>query len=99
MRSSRRSSACFPGCPGATPLPLPLRRAAVDADGEANSLNNLGKVYDKLGDRAKAREYLEQALAKHRTNVTLSLLDDDHQLLASLPRMWTAIEDFLGLLD
>jgi len=40
-----------------------------------------------------------EVFAKHRTNVTLSLLDDDHQLLASLPRMWTGIEDFLGLLD
>jgi pimeloyl-ACP methyl ester carboxylesterase len=35
--------------------------------------------------------------ASRRSNVTLSLLDDDHQLVASLPRMWTAIEEFLGL--
>jgi pimeloyl-ACP methyl ester carboxylesterase len=40
-----------------------------------------------------------EMFAKHRTNVTLSLLDDDHQLLASLPRMWAAVQDFLGLLD
>jgi hypothetical protein len=40
-----------------------------------------------------------EMFAKHRTNVTLSLLDDDHQLLASLPRMWAGVEDFLGLLD
>ena len=40
-----------------------------------------------------------EVFATHRTNVTLSLLDDDHQLLASLPRMWTGVEDFLGLLD
>ena len=33
-----------------------------------------------------------------RTNVTLSLLEDDHQLGASLPRMWSGVEDFLGLL-
>lgn len=38
-----------------------------------------------------------ERFARGRTNVTLSLLDDDHQLSSSLPRMWTAIEDFLGL--
>jgi pimeloyl-ACP methyl ester carboxylesterase len=32
-----------------------------------------------------------------RPNVTLSLLDDDHQLIASLTRMWSAVEEFLGL--
>lgn len=40
-----------------------------------------------------------EAFARSRTNVTLSLLDDDHQLLASLPAMWDDVEDFLGLLD
>jgi uncharacterized protein len=32
-----------------------------------------------------------------RANVTLSLLDDDHQLTASLPRIWEGIEAFLDL--
>ena len=40
-----------------------------------------------------------EVFARGRTNVTLSLLDDDHQLLASLPTMWDSVEDFLGLLD
>jgi pimeloyl-ACP methyl ester carboxylesterase len=35
--------------------------------------------------------------AAARPNVTLSLLDDDHQLMASLPRMWTAMAEFFGL--
>ena len=35
--------------------------------------------------------------AKTRRNVTLSLLDDDHQLIASLPRMWTDTRAFLGV--
>jgi pimeloyl-ACP methyl ester carboxylesterase len=39
-----------------------------------------------------------ELFARNRPNVTLSLLDDDHQLTASLPRMWSGIEDFLGLL-
>jgi len=31
--------------------------------------------------------------------VTLSLLDDDHQLVASLPRIWDDLQPFLGLTD
>jgi len=38
-----------------------------------------------------------EAFAKTRPNVTLSLLDDDHQLIASLPRMWTDMRAFLEL--
>jgi hypothetical protein len=40
-----------------------------------------------------------EQFARDRSNVTLSLLDDDHQLAASLPRMWLDIEPFLGLVD
>jgi pimeloyl-ACP methyl ester carboxylesterase len=38
-----------------------------------------------------------EAFAKTRANVTLSLLDDDHQLIASLPRMWDDVRAFLEL--
>jgi pimeloyl-ACP methyl ester carboxylesterase len=40
-----------------------------------------------------------EAFAKTRPNVTLSLLDDDHQLIASLPRMWDDMQGFLGLAE
>lgn len=40
-----------------------------------------------------------EAFANGRANVTLSLLDDDHQLIASLPRMWESVEPFLGLTE
>jgi pimeloyl-ACP methyl ester carboxylesterase len=40
-----------------------------------------------------------EAFARTRPNVTLSLLDDDHQLTASLPRMWDAMEAFLGFTE
>jgi len=40
-----------------------------------------------------------EAFANARPNVTLSLLDDDHQLIASLPRMWNDIQGFLGLVE
>jgi hypothetical protein len=35
--------------------------------------------------------------ASLRPGVTLSLLDDDHQLIASLPRIWDGTRAFLGL--
>jgi pimeloyl-ACP methyl ester carboxylesterase len=38
-----------------------------------------------------------EAFAKTRPNVTLSLLEDDHQLIASLPRIWTDVRAFLDL--
>jgi hypothetical protein len=37
--------------------------------------------------------------AATRPNVTLLLLDDDHQLVASLPRIWKDVAPFLGLTD
>lgn len=39
------------------------------------------------------------AFAKNRRNVMLTMLDDDHQLINSLPRMWRDVEAFLGLVD
>jgi hypothetical protein len=39
-----------------------------------------------------------EAFARARPNVTLSLLDDDHQLTASLPRIWNGVAAFLELL-
>ena len=38
-----------------------------------------------------------EAFARARSNVTLSLLDDDHQLIQSLPRIWDGVAEFLGL--
>jgi pimeloyl-ACP methyl ester carboxylesterase len=40
-----------------------------------------------------------EAFAKTRTNATLSLLEDDHQLIASLPRIWNDVQPFLGLTE
>jgi pimeloyl-ACP methyl ester carboxylesterase len=53
-------------------------------------------IFQGLRDASVDYRTVEQ-FAKHRPNVTLSLLDDDHQLIASLPRMWDAVEPFLGL--
>jgi pimeloyl-ACP methyl ester carboxylesterase len=40
-----------------------------------------------------------ELFARERRNVTLSLLDDGHDLLASLPTIWNDVEAFLGLVD
>jgi len=40
-----------------------------------------------------------EAFAKTRPNATLSLVEDDHQLLASLPRIWNDVQPFLGLTE
>jgi pimeloyl-ACP methyl ester carboxylesterase len=53
-------------------------------------------VFQGLRDRSVDPRTVEQ-FAQARSNVALSLLDDDHQLTASLPQMWNAIEPFLGL--
>ncbi len=40
-----------------------------------------------------------EAFAKTRPNVTLSLVEDDHQLVSSLPRIWNDVQPFLGLTE
>jgi len=40
-----------------------------------------------------------EAFAKTRSNVTLSLVEDDHQLIAILPRIWNDVQPFLGLTE
>jgi pimeloyl-ACP methyl ester carboxylesterase len=39
---------------------------------------------------------VERFAASH-PNVSLTLLDDDHQLITSLPRIWNEVQPFLGL--
>ena len=53
-------------------------------------------IFQGLHDASVDHRTVE-VFAKTRPNVTLSLLDDDHQLIASLPRMWSGILAFLGL--
>ena len=53
-------------------------------------------IFQGLRDASVDYRTVEQ-FANTRPNVTLSLLDDDHQLIASLPRMWNDIQPFLGI--
>jgi pimeloyl-ACP methyl ester carboxylesterase len=53
-------------------------------------------IFQGLRDQSVDHRTVEQ-FARNRSNVTLSLLDDDHQLIASLPRIWNEVEAFMGL--
>jgi len=55
-------------------------------------------IFQGLRDASVDYRTVEQ-FARPRTNVTLSLLDDDHQLIASLPRMWNDMQPFLGIVE
>jgi pimeloyl-ACP methyl ester carboxylesterase len=55
-------------------------------------------IFQGFGDASVDYRTVE-AFAKSRPNVTLSLLDDDHQLIASLPRIWNDVQPFLGLTE
>ena len=70
--------------------------ARYDAFGAKLSQPTL--IFQGLRDASVDFRVVEQ-FARPRVNVTLSLLDDDHQLIASLPRMWHDIEVFLGLVE
>ena len=53
-------------------------------------------IFQGLRDTSVPYRVVEQYAAT-RGNVTLRLLDDDHQLIASLPAMWTEMQAFLSL--
>ena len=53
-------------------------------------------VFQGLHDKSVDPRTVE-AFARTRPNVTLSLLEDDHQLLKSLPRIWEGVSAFLEL--
>jgi pimeloyl-ACP methyl ester carboxylesterase len=55
-------------------------------------------VFQGLRD-ASVDHHTVEAFARTRPNVTLSLVDDDHQMIASLPRIWDGIAEFFGLTD
>jgi hypothetical protein len=55
-------------------------------------------VFQGLRDASVDHRTVEE-FARSRPNVTLSLVDDDHQLVASLPRIWRAVQPFLGIVE
>ena len=55
-------------------------------------------IFQGRHDRSVDPKTVEE-FARGRANVTVTLLEDDHQLIASLPHMWNAIAPFLGLAE
>ena len=53
-------------------------------------------IFQGLRDTSVDPQTVEE-FSRGRANVTLSLLDDDHQLLTTLPAIWRETERFLGL--
>jgi hypothetical protein len=53
-------------------------------------------IFQGRNDRSVDPKTVE-SFAASRRNVSLTLLDDDHQLIASLPAMWVQTARFLGL--
>jgi pimeloyl-ACP methyl ester carboxylesterase len=64
-------------------------------DPSETSFSQPALVFQGLRDASVDYRTVER-FARTRPNVTLSLLDDDHQLIASLPRIWTDVEAFMG---
>ena len=53
-------------------------------------------IFQGLRDTAVDPDSVRR-FAEGRPHVVLHLLDDDHQLLGSLERIWTDVVPFLGL--
>ena len=68
-----------------------LRHDAFDAAFAQPAL-----VFQGMRDASVDYRTVEQ-FSRSRPNVTLSLLDDDHQLMTSLPRIWEGMASYLGL--
>jgi len=71
---------------------------SLEYDSFGASFDQPTLVFQGLRDASVDHRTVE-AFARTRPNVTLALVDDDHQLIASLPRMWTDIRAFLGIDD
>jgi pimeloyl-ACP methyl ester carboxylesterase len=80
------------------PLNYAFYEDSLRHDAFSAAFNQPALVFQGLRDASVDHRTVEQ-FARTRPNVTLSLLDDDHQLIASLPRIWDGIADFLGLHD
>lgn len=78
------------------PVAYDLYTDAAQYDAFALSLDIPTLIFqgtrDTVVDPAVAERY-----ARGRPNVSLRLLDDDHQLLSSLPVIWETSREFLGL--
>jgi uncharacterized protein len=80
------------------PLNVEFYEDSLKHDAFAASFVQPTLIFQGLRDASVDYRTVE-AFAGTRSNVTLSLLDDDHQLIASLPRMWSGIAALLGVAE
>jgi uncharacterized protein len=80
------------------PLGVEFYEDSLRHDAFAATFGQPTLILQGLHDQSVDCRTVEQ-FAYRRRNVVLSLLDDDHQLIKSLPRIWADVEAFLGLVD
>lgn len=80
------------------PLAYGFYEDSLRYDPMSASLAQPALIFQGLHDQSVDPGMVEE-FASRRRNVTLALLDDDHQLIESLPRIWKDVETFLGLID
>jgi hypothetical protein len=71
---------------------------SLEYDAFNASFSQPALIFQGLRDASVGYRTVE-AFAKTRPNITLSLLEDDHQLIASLPRIWNDVQPFFGLTE
>jgi pimeloyl-ACP methyl ester carboxylesterase len=84
------------GAGGERPLDFSFYEDSLRYDAFGARFNQPALVFQGLSDKSVDPRTVEE-FARRRPNVTLSLLEDDHQLIASLPVMWEAMGRFLAL--
>jgi pimeloyl-ACP methyl ester carboxylesterase len=78
------------------PLGYGFYEDSLNYDAFNAPINQSALVFQGMRDTSVDYRSVEQ-FVRARPNLTLSLLDDDHQLAASLPRIWNDVAPFLGL--
>ena len=78
------------------PLDFAFYEDSLRHDAFAATLTQPTLILQGLHDASVDYRTVEQ-FARTRPNVRLSLLNDDHQLTASLPHIWSAVQAFLNL--
>jgi len=78
------------------PLDVSFYEDTLKYDAFGARFQQPAKIFQGLHDASVPCETV-RAFAATRPNVSLTLLDEDHQLIASLPQIWSETEVFLGL--
>ena len=83
---------------GERPLNFTFYEDSLQYDAFTAKFDQPALIFQGLRDASVDYRTVE-AFARTRPNVTLSLVEDDHQLIASLPRIWDSVAPFLDLIE